>query len=93
MAILKLSRWPSFFLFVLAGLAAIVFAYSTFNLFSHAMANLEFVFKYTWTAVLNGALVQAIELLLMGGISLICWLIFKTCEQILIGRYLDWSKK
>lgn len=93
MAIFKLTRWPALLLFVLAGTVAVVFAFATANLFTHAMANVEFIRTFGWSAIQNGALVQMLELLCFGAISLTCWLIFKICEHILEDRYISWSQK
>lgn len=93
MAIFKLTRWPSILLFALAGVVTVIFAFSTANLFSHAMANVEFIREFGWVAIENGALVQVFELLFFGALSLSCWLIFKICEALLSERYRAWSKK
>ena len=92
MAILNLSRWPTVLVFLLAGVDATVFAFVTVNLFSEAMANLHFVTKFGSEAVRHGALVQAAQLGLWGGLALACWLLFKICESELVGRYFRWSR-
>ena len=92
MAILNLSRWPTVLVFLLAGVDATVFAFVTVNLFSEAMANLRFVSTYGSEAVRHGALVQAMQLALWGGLAMACWLVFKICESELVGRYFRWAR-
>lgn len=70
-----------------------MFAFVTVNLFSQAAANLGFFRKFGWEAVRHGALWQLGELLLWGAVALLCWLVFKICEQVLEDRYLDWAHR
>jgi hypothetical protein len=91
--LLRLTTWPSWALFVLAGSAAAVFAFVTVNLFAHAMASAAFLREHGWVAVEHGALWQVLELLVWGAVALSCWLVFKICEHLLEDRYIAWSRR
>jgi hypothetical protein len=90
---LNIARWPAILVFILAGIAAISFAFVTVNLFSQAMANIGFLRSAGFEAIRHGALRQACELIVWGGVALTCWMIFKFCEQELQLRYRHWSKR
>jgi hypothetical protein len=93
MFLFKITRWPSILVFLLAGCAAIILAFVTANLFSHAMANVQFVSEFGFEAVKNGAAVQILELVFWGALAMSCWFTFKVCEHILEDRYIAWSNK
>ncbi len=92
MALINITRWASPMVFLLAGVAGVVFAFVTVNLFSEAMASLEFLREYGWEAVRFGALWQVAELLIYGCLALGCWLVFKICEHELEHRYIGWAR-
>lgn len=92
MSAFNIARWPALFVFLLAGLAAVLFALMTVNLFTEAMASLRFLRSFGWTAVEHGALRQAVELIFLGGLSLFLWLVFKCCEGELTERYRRWCR-
>ncbi|KPP83839.1 MAG: hypothetical protein HLUCCA08_08535 [Rhodobacteraceae bacterium HLUCCA08] len=93
MAVFDITRWPAFAVFVMAGTAAALFAFISVNLFSRAMASVRFLGDFGWTAIRHGALWQVGELLLWGGLTLICWLAFKIGETELSGRYRAWADR
>lgn len=93
MSLFKITRWPTICVFLLAGIAAIIFAFVTANLFSYAMANVEFLQEFGIVAIQNGALVQIGELIFWGAVAMSCWFVFKICEHTLANRYLAWSRK
>ncbi|WP_417210735.1 hypothetical protein [Antarctobacter sp.] len=93
MALLNITRWPTALIFVFAGIAAATFAFVTVNLFSQAMASLDFLKAFGWEAIRHGALRQVAELVIWGALSLSCWLLFKLCEHVLEDRYLDWARR
>ena len=70
-----------------------MFAFVTVNLFSQAMANLEFLGEFGWVAIQYGGLWQVIELFVWGALALSCWLVFKICEHLLEDRYIAWSNR
>ena len=91
MSFLDIKRWPGVFVFLLAGGAAACFAFVTVNLFGHAMASRDFIRKFGWLAIENGALWQVAELILWGSVALACWVTFKICETDLGRRYHRWT--
>ncbi len=91
MLLLNLTRWPSYLLLILAGVAAAILAFSTANLFTYAMANVGFIREFGIDAIRYGAALQMIELFIFGAIALVCWIIFKICEDILKDRYIIWA--
>ncbi|WP_323771494.1 hypothetical protein [Antarctobacter sp.] len=93
MALLNITRWPTILIFLFAGIAAATFAFVTVNLFSQAMASLDFLKVFGWEAIRHGALRQVAELAIWGALSLSCWLLFKVCEHVLEDRYLDWARR
>lgn len=93
MTVFDIKRWPGIFVFLLAGGAAAVFAFVTVNLFGHAMASRDFIRKFGWLAIENGALWQVAELTLWGAVALGCWVTFKICESEMGRRYHRWTSK
>ncbi|ASP18743.1 hypothetical protein ANTHELSMS3_00017 [Antarctobacter heliothermus] len=93
MALLNITRWPTILIFIFAGIAAATFAFVTVNLFSQAMASLDFLKAFGWEAIRHGALRQVVELAVWGALSLACWLSFKACEHVLEDRYLEWARR
>lgn len=93
MTILKITRWPSILVFLLAGCTATAFAFVSINLFSQSMASLEFLSKFGREAVRHGVLWQLLELVIWGLLSLSCWVLFKICEHELVHRYTVWAAK
>lgn len=92
MVLFNVTRWPSVLVFLLAGGAAVCFAFVSVNLFSEAMASVRFLSTYKFEAIRFGAWVQVLELCLWGSLSLLCWLAFKICEGELVDRYQKWAK-
>ena len=86
-----IERYHWLIVFVLAGLFAAGFAFSTYNLFHLTMANLSFLQSYGLVAIQNGALTQTFEIAVGGGFSLVCYLGFKLCECELIARFREWT--
>lgn len=93
MGLFDITRWPALLVFLLAGAVAVCFAFTSVNLFAEAMASARFLRGFGAEAVRHGALWQVGELLLWGGLALVCWLIFKICEAELADRYRAWARK
>ena len=88
---MRLTNWPSIAVFSLAGLAMVVFAFASVNLFTSAMASASFIGEHGLEAIRHGALWQVLELVFSGSVALAMWVSFKICEHILVDRYLAWS--
>ena len=93
MQVLNVTRWPLVLVILGAAGAAIVLAFSSFNLFMFAMANFAFLEREGWEAIRHGALWQLGELGVSGAMALASWLGFKLFEGELIGRYRKWADR
>ena len=79
-----LSRlWSTF---VVLGLGLVVFGACTLNLGLLLMANLHLLQSYGWQAVMDGAMLQLLELIATGYAGLASYVVFKSCEH----RLTDW---
>jgi hypothetical protein len=87
---LNLSLYPAVVVFMLAGGFTIIFAFSSYNLFQQAMANLHFLQRHGWVAVMDGGLLQLVQILGFGAISLASYFCFKACEVELLMRFRRW---
>ena len=67
--------------FVVMGLAFFAFGAGSVNILMLFSANAEFVARYGWQAVMDGAALQFVELVLTGYLSMGAYVIFKTCEH------------
>jgi len=88
-----ISRYPGIVVFGLAGLAAALFAYFTYNLLTVSMANLRFIREHGWVAITSGGLLQLLGIVATGAVALFNWLLFKACENELIDRYRRWQDR
>ena len=79
-------RWLAF---VIMGLSFFGFGVGTLNLFMLLKANVELFAGHGWQAVMDGGLQQLVELLATGYLSLVCYLVFKTCEYTLVRHLSD----
>ena len=79
-------RWLAF---IVMGLAFFAFGVGTLNLFMLLKANAELFAGYGWQAVMDGGLHQLVELLLTGYASLVCYLVFQSCEYTLVRHLTD----
>lgn len=71
------------------GLSFFGFGVGTLNLFMLLKANAELFAGYGWQAVLDGGLQQLVELMFTGYASLVCYLVFKSCEYTLVRHLSD----
>ncbi len=70
-------RWLTF---VVMGLAFFAFGVGTYNIFMLFSANFDFISRYGWEALMEGAARQLVELLVTGYLSMAAYVVFKTCE-------------
>ena len=89
----QISRYPGIAVFAIAGLSLVLAAFATVNLLNLSMANLAFIRKHGWLAIKQGALVQLLELLVLGSAALACFVLFKICETELVMRYRNWQDR
>lgn len=74
------------FTFVLMGLAAFSFGAISLNLAFLLRANIELILENGIMVLGEGALRQLLELLGFGYASLVFYILFKTCENVLVAR-------
>ena len=67
--------------FLVMGLAFFGFGIGTFNLFYLFQANAELLLQHGWLALMEGGLLQLVELLLTGYLSMASYAVFKACEN------------
>ncbi len=74
-------RWVTF---MVLGASFLVFGAATVNLFNLLNANLAFIARHGVMALAEGAASQLIELLLTGYVSMLAYVVFKSCEYALV---------
>jgi hypothetical protein len=79
-------RWLTF---LVMGAAFFVFGAGTVNIAMLFSANAEFVARYGWQAVMDGAALQFVELAATGYLSMAAYVIFKVCEYRLARDIAD----
>src|SRR5689334_10995515 len=70
----------------LMGLTFFLFGLLSLNLIYLLKSNIDLFLQYGTMVIEDGALRQLIELIVYGYLSLTFYLLFKTCEQILVKR-------
>jgi len=70
--------------FVVLGLSFVGFGIGTLSLATVLKANIDLVFEYGWQALMDGAAMQLIELLVNGYLAMACYVVFKACEHRLV---------
>ena len=66
--------------FIVLGLSFFLFIGGTVNLGFLFMANAAFIADNGWVAVMDGGLVQLAELVTKSYLSMLAYVVFKTCE-------------
>ena len=79
-------RWLTF---VVMGLAFFAFGAGTFNIFMLFSANAAVISRYGWQALMDGAAVQFVELVVTGYLSMAAYVVFKACEYRLTRDVTD----
>ena len=82
----RLFHGPAWLAFVVMGLATGVFALCSLHLGEMFVANLELIRVYGSMAVVDGGLVQFVELAFWGYLALACYFVFKGCLDGLLMR-------
>lgn len=89
----RISGYPALLVFLLAGVSAVIVAYSTVNLLGMSMANLSFLRMHGWDALATGGLVQFSLIVGTGAVALFFFIVFKICEAELVARYRRWQDR
>jgi hypothetical protein len=70
-------RWLTF---LVMGLAFFAFGAGTLNIFMLLNANLGFIARHGWMALMDGGARQFAELAITGYLSMAAYVVFKACE-------------
>ena len=89
--LLLLSNYHWLCVLVLSGGFAIAFAFTSYNLFQIAKANIGFIRMFGLIAIEEGALIQTFQILVGSCFSLLFYFGFKMCESELLSRYRNWQ--
>ena len=84
-----LLRWlwgRTWLAFVLMGVFFLLFGVMTINIFVLLKANIDLFLDYGRMVVADGALLQFAHLIGYGYLSLLFYVLFKTCEHVLVHR-------
>jgi hypothetical protein len=81
------SSWHGLVIFLMLGVFGALFAWFTFNLVEHLMANFRFIAAHGLVALRAGGLRQAAELLAAGYLAIAFYIAFKACEVELLARF------
>ena len=71
-------RWLTF---LVMGIAFFAFGAGTVNILMFFSANADFIARYRWEALMDGAALQFVELVVTGYLSLAAYVVFKACEH------------
>ena len=81
------ARYHSSIVFLVAGVFAALFSWNSLSLATVAMANVRFLQEHGAMAVMEGGLVQLLEVIVKGYVSLAFYIGFKACEVELLYRW------
>jgi hypothetical protein len=84
---LRSPAWPTPVIFIIMGIFAAGFAWTSYNLFILAMANIRLLTAFGLVAAREGGLRQLLELVFWGYLSLALYIGFKACEAELANRW------
>jgi hypothetical protein len=73
---------------VLMGLFGLGFGLVSLNIFSMLHANFSLVTVHGAMALMDGAALQLIELMLYGYLAVVFYVLFKSCERVLVEEIL-----
>ena len=90
---LTLQRWHIGWLFLGLSISAVIFAWTTFNLYQVASSNLRFITNYGVMGLVDGGLLQLVEISFHGLLSLLMFLLFKGCETEIMHRWREVGKE
>ena len=79
-------RWLTF---IVMGLSFFVFGVGTVNLFMLFRENADYISRYGWEALMDGAARQLVELLVTGYVSIGAYLVFDACKYQLVHHLTD----
>lgn len=84
---LRTPQWWKYF--VLCGVFFLLFGVTSYNLIFLLKANLTLFLENGWIVVADGGLRQLLELLGLGYLSILFWILFKYCETQLVKTLVE----
>ena len=84
---LILQTWHIASLFIGLSASTVLFAWTTFNLYNAANDNFHFIANYGLMGLLDGGLLQLLEICLYALASLALFMLFKGCETEIVQRW------
>lgn len=75
-------------IYLVMGLSATLGTLLSVDLLHLAYSNATFILEYGLMALLDGALLQALELVVLGYLALACYVVFKCCEKLIVEALL-----
>jgi len=86
LSVLMQRYWP--LTYVLMVLSFLVFGAASVNLAQSFLLNIRVIQEHGLLVLMDGAFEQLLELLLTAGFSVAFYLVFKSCESVLLQRIL-----
>lgn len=77
-------RWLA--TYALMGVGFVSFGVVSLNLVQLFAANANFIFENGFMGLLDGGLIQLVQLVFTAYLAVACYLLFKTCEHALVER-------
>ncbi len=75
--------WLTFFLM---GVSFLLFGVTTLNIFVLLKANIDLYLNYGRMVIADGALLQLVQLIGLGYLSMLFYVVFKACEHVLVNH-------
>ena len=84
----RMFNGPAWRTFLLMGVFGGLFAVTSYNLLMLFSANFHFIATYGWMAVVDGGVLQLLELIVFGYLSMAFYILFKGCLYGLLGHFM-----
>lgn len=88
---LMLQHWHIAWLFAGLSVSAVLFAWTTVNLYQMASSNFRLITDYGFMGLVDGGLLQFLEICWHALVSLLMFLLFKGCETEIVHRWRKWG--
>jgi hypothetical protein len=86
LSVLMQRYWPLTYAVML--LSFLIFCAASVNLAQTFLLNIRLIQEHGWLVLMDGALDQLLELLLTAGFSVGFYLMFKSCESVMLQKIL-----
>ena len=86
LSVLMQRYWP--LTYAVMVLSFLIFGAASVNLAQTFLLNIRLIQEHGWLVLMDGALDQLLELLLTAGFSVGCYLMFKSCESVMLQKIL-----